>query len=246
MKYYVGLDLGQARDYTAVAILERSQKECTWGVRHLHRFPLGTPYPSLVESTRDLVRRPPLLGNVQLVIDATGVGRPVLDIFRRGNMGHRVVGVSIHGGDAVSQDPSISGYRVPKRDLVSNLQLLFQQRRLRIPTNLRESDILIQELRSFRVQISDAGHDSYGAWRSGEHDDMVLAVALAAWMAQRHRPLSAHASTERVDTLEELMKRTDPADSHDSQASVDQFAIGVDSAGRSPFGSSRTVVRFGR
>lgn len=246
MKYYVGLDLGQARDYTAVAILERSQKECTWGVRHLHRFPLGTAYPSLVESTRDLVRRPPLLGNVQLVIDATGVGRPVLDIFRRGNMGHRVVGVSIHGGDAVSQDPSISGYRVPKRDLVSNLQLLFQQRRLRIPTNLRESDILIQELRSFRVQISDAGHDSYGAWRSGEHDDMVLAVALAAWMAQRHRPLSAHPSMERVDTLEELMKRTDPADSHDSQASVDQFAIGVDSAGRSPFGSSRTVVRFGR
>ena len=246
MKFYVGLDLGQARDYTAVAILERSQKECRWEVRHLHRFPLGTAYPSLVESTRDIVRRPPLLGNVQLVIDATGVGRPVLDIFRKGNMGHGVVGVSIHGGDAVSQDPSISGYRVPKRDLVSNLQLLFQQRLLRIPTDLRESEILIQELRSFRVQISDAGHDSYGAWRSGEHDDMVLAVALAAWLGQRHRPFSTDSSSRRVATVEELLSRTDPAESHQSQADVDQFAIGVDSAGRSPFGSSRTVVRFGR
>ena len=27
-------------------------------------------------------------------------------------------------------------------------------------------------------------HDSYGAWREGQHDDLVLAVALAVWFAE--------------------------------------------------------------
>lgn len=246
MRFYAGLDLGQARDFTAMAILERSQKECRWELRLLHRFPLGTAYPSLVESMRDIVRRPPLLGNVQLVIDATGVGRPVLDIFRKGNMGHGVVGVSIHGGDAVSKDPSISGYRVPKRDLVSNLQLLFQQRLLRIPTDLRESEILIQELRSFRVQISDAGHDSYGAWRSGEHDDMVLAVALAAWLGQRHRPFARRHEAEPVSSPEELFRRLDLVKAQSEGHDIDQFAVGSDSLGRYPVGGPRTAIRIRR
>jgi hypothetical protein len=28
-------------------------------------------------------------------------------------------------------------------------------------------------------------HDSYNAWRESIHDDLVLAVALAAWYAER-------------------------------------------------------------
>lgn len=39
---------------------------------------------------------------------------------------------------------------------------------------------------SFQVKITDAGNDTYGAWRDGTHDDLVLAVALACWAA-RHR-----------------------------------------------------------
>ena len=30
-------------------------------------------------------------------------------------------------------------------------------------------------------------HDSYGAWREGAHDDMVLAVAIAVWWGLRWR-----------------------------------------------------------
>jgi hypothetical protein len=45
---------------------------------------------------------------------------------------------------------------------------------------------LVQELLAFRVKIDPlTAHDSYGAWREGAHDDLVLAVAVAAWYGQR-------------------------------------------------------------
>lgn len=33
----------------------------------------------------------------------------------------------------------------------------------------------------FKVKISTSGHDSYEAWREGDHDDLVLAALLALW-----------------------------------------------------------------
>jgi hypothetical protein len=37
------------------------------------------------------------------------------------------------------------------------------------------------------VKINIAtGHDSYEAWREGDHDDLVLAVALACWTGERY------------------------------------------------------------
>lgn len=34
----------------------------------------------------------------------------------------------------------------------------------------------------------EPSNDSYGSWREGAHDDMVLAVAIAAWWAERWQP----------------------------------------------------------
>ncbi|MEJ7861626.1 MAG: hypothetical protein WKF90_08310 [Pyrinomonadaceae bacterium] len=33
------------------------------------------------------------------------------------------------------------------------------------------------------MKINDSAHDTYGAWREGTHDDLVLAAALALWCA---------------------------------------------------------------
>ena len=42
--YFAGLDLGQSRDYTALAIIEQTQEdedaEPNFAVRHLHRYEL--------------------------------------------------------------------------------------------------------------------------------------------------------------------------------------------------------------
>ena len=42
----------------------------------------------------------------------------------------------------------------------------------------------------FRVTVSDAGHDS---WGGRDHDDLVLALAVACWFGERAMPRLAAA-----------------------------------------------------
>ena len=39
-----------------------------------------------------------------------------------------------------------------------------------------------------RVRVTAAGREEYGAWRAGEHDDLVVAVALACWGGGKYYP----------------------------------------------------------
>ncbi len=58
------------------------------------------------------------------------------------------------------------------------------------------ADTLKRELLTFRVKINIAtSHDSYDAWREGDHDDLVLAVAMACWCGERY--LTKRASLPR-------------------------------------------------
>ena len=77
------------------------------------------------------------------------------------------------------------GYtRVPKRDLVGVVQVLLQTARLKFAAELPETATLVRKLQNFQVKITEAAHGTYGAWREGAHDDLVLALALAAWTGQ--------------------------------------------------------------
>jgi hypothetical protein len=202
--FLLGLDLGQANDFTALAVLEKTWPEdnragerARYAVRHLERMPLGTPYPGMVarvgERVHALAARE---AHLTLVVDQTGVGRPVVDLLRAARLPFRLVPVAITAGQAVTQvEESVGpvtqvGFHVPKRDLVGTLAVLLQSARLRVAQELPEAQLLVQELLNFRVTISPSGRDSYGAgeeWREGAHDDLVLAVALAAWHGE-HAP----------------------------------------------------------
>ena len=190
--HLVGLDLGQKGDYTAIAVVEQwtqaigdvdaatfEARTKTWlDVRHLERLPLGTSYPDIVERVCGLVRAPQLKGKCLLIVDATGVGAPVVDLLRRAPLECTMIPVTITGGDRPSNGPE--GWRVPKRDLVTGLQVVLERGELRMPDSLQTARTLVKELMSMQVKISDTGHDAYGA-RSGQHDDLVLALGLACW-----------------------------------------------------------------
>jgi hypothetical protein len=199
VSFYVGLDLGQAQDPTAICVLEKLEDtdKAPLHVRHLERPELGTYYPDIVERVKELVRDPVLSektydywGSVtssqppELVVDATGVGRPVVDMIRR--EGLSFVPVLITGGDIEHHDNGF--YKVPKRNLVSAVQLALQSGRLKIAEDLALAETLRKELLNFRIKVNiSTAHDSYEAWREGDHDDLVLATALAAWRAARRR-----------------------------------------------------------
>ena len=185
-KYYVGLDLGQARDYSALAIAEATGegKDCVCLIRHLERWQLGTSYPAICSDALKMVNGAPL-EKAKLIVDATGVGRPVVDLIRPG-LGPRLCAVTITGGVNETREIIRGGswWTVPKRNLVSTAQVMLQSRRLKIAASLPEAATLTRELEGFQVKIdSETAHDSYGAWRTGAHDDLVLAVALAIWGA---------------------------------------------------------------
>jgi hypothetical protein len=190
--YFIGLDLGQTADFTALCVLERpplargadpAEPE-VYSLRHLQRFPLGTPYTEIVPAVAKLAGTQPLGGNAALVVDQTGVGRALVDMLMRTPGIGRVVPVTITGGNAATQTEDGS-HHVPKKDLVTSLQLLLQGRRLKIAKGMPEARILVKELENFRVKITLSANETFGAWREGQHDDLVLAVALACWLAQR-------------------------------------------------------------
>ena len=112
-EYFVGLDLGQMNDFSALVVVRKiqavdendyfvmtdsGQHVYNFEVPHIDRFPLGTPYPKIVRDVLALMNRPELQGTKDarryaaggggstndptLCIDATGVGRPCLDMFR--------------------------------------------------------------------------------------------------------------------------------------------------------------------
>lgn len=182
MSFYVGLDLGQAQDYTALTVVEQIETR-RYHLRHLERFELGTPYPDVVRRVAHLTEQPELGEAPALVVDATGVGRAVVDMFREAGL--NPVAITIHGGDAVTQ-PNWNEYRVPKRELAGTLQALVQSQKLRFARTLPLLEVLLGELQSFRVKVNIAtGHDAYEAWRERDHDDLVLALAIACWYAEQ-------------------------------------------------------------
>ena len=194
MNFLLGVDLGQAQDFTALCILERSSTHDdndapVYAARHLERLPIGTPYPVQVARVKALHDRLKAEGHeVRLVVDQTGVGRPVVDMLREAQLSP--IAITITGGDTVTREGS--AVRVPKRDLVSTVAILLQSERLKIAKGLPEAQTLVDELLAFKVSITTTGHDRYGndvgMWRENPHDDLVLAVALATWYGENRVP----------------------------------------------------------
>lgn len=225
--YYVGLDLGQKRDYSAIVVLEQQvffapgllaagytwagvdegwnspgavyAVSGRWPLEHVlerdeHRWPSkppmlarhlermrGEPYPAVVAHVAKLMGALPPLG-VTLVVDATGVGAPVVDLLRQAGL--FPVPVIITGGESVSRDRGT--WHVPKRELVGAVQAGLQTDRLKIAPESPLAGVLVAELDAFRVTIdARTRHDSYAAWRERDHDDLVLATALPLWLRDR-------------------------------------------------------------
>ncbi len=110
--FFVGLDLGQKQDFSAVAVVERAERTRAWlspefgcmQVRYLERMPLGTAYAHVVNRVSEIMRHPALAQQNRLVVDATGVGAPVVEMLRAGKAAFPVTAVTITSGRACAWD----------------------------------------------------------------------------------------------------------------------------------------------
>ena len=143
-----------------------------------------TPYPDVVEFVRELVSAPGLARRTTLVVDATGVGAPVVDLLRRASLPCSVVPVMITGGDAESGNGDV--WRAPKRDLIVGLQVAMQKRWLEVAKGDALVSEFVKELLALRMRVSVTGGERYGG---RGHDDLVSGgagvVVGAAVLARR-------------------------------------------------------------
>ena len=128
---------------------------------------------------RAILARPPLDAGCEFAIDETGVGKAVGDIFDAAGLNPRRVTITS------GLEPTMHGGRhwhVPKGALISNLEARLHTSELKIADTITDHSALKEELKDFQRKVSEAGRMTFNA-RSGAHDDLVLAVAIALWTA---------------------------------------------------------------
>jgi hypothetical protein len=202
--FVIGLDLGQKQDYTAVAVVEKEERSEAGEkpmlyLNHLERYALGTPYGEQMDSVVALVER--IKEKIkdrakqdwpnqyrprqpELIVDATGVGVGVVEMLKDRGLRYRAVTITAGFSEATGGGT----YHVPKRNLVSRAVAPFEGRRLKIARSMSLVPELVHELENFKVKVNlTTAHDSYEAWRESDHDDLVLALALACWWAEQQR-----------------------------------------------------------
>lgn len=196
-----GLDLGQQKDFSALACLDRkplanpsAKRRWSYTCRWLQTWDLGTKYVappgqrSIAADVKALYETRQL-SRSKLVADYGGVGRPVVDQLRAERVKAHLVPVSITGGKLAHRHEATRGnpveyWTVPKVDLVGTLQVLLQAGLLVVDDRLRLAGRLRKELSDFRVAVTRAKNEVFGA-EASQHDDLCSAVMLAAWAGER-------------------------------------------------------------
>ena len=195
---YFGLDLGKRKDFSALALLEYTHPYTTfrnpvsyametdfqdpqYAIRNLARIPLETKYTDVVEQVRaKLIRATNQNYDCTLIVDATGVGQPVVEMFH--NLPPRAILVPVVITSAGSESKAKDEWRVPKNDLIAGLQVMLETGSLKIAAGLPFANALLEELLEFRGSTTAKGNEIC----EGPQDDLVLAVALAVWRARKH------------------------------------------------------------
>ena len=155
--YYVGVDLGQKRDHSVVAVILKKNGQIT--LVHLKRFPLGTEYQTVIEYLKLAGER---FRNVRAYyIDQTGVGEAFPENARRAGV-KNVKGIELS---------------LPRKsDVMTHLKQVMEQKRLHIP---RDRELII-EMNAEIAKLTEAGKTKF-SHRSGTHDDRLWALALAVY-----------------------------------------------------------------
>jgi hypothetical protein len=177
--------------------------ESTYKVQEMTRLDLGTSYVQVsahivnivgalwqweyeLRRTGAITPYEPAL-SVDIWADATGVGRPVMDLLSEGlQASPRTDRATLHPvvfthGDRFDRNAGKDGVTdvLGKAYLVSRLQVLFQELRIKLPPNHEDAQIMAKELKDYEICVDEKANDTYGAFTVGSHDDYVTALGLA-------------------------------------------------------------------
>lgn len=169
--YYIGVDLARYGDFTAVCVLGGDRS----GAQLLDSLRINSvSWTEQVERVATLIERYP---NSRVLCDATGAGDPVIEMLQSRLRSARIEGI-------------VFTNRV-KATLIDGLAWLIERGNLLMEPNPE----LMKELQHF--EATPIGQGVRLAARSGFHDDLVVALALAAHQMPRNRQGGVHEGERR-------------------------------------------------
>lgn len=157
-QYFAGLDLAKTEDFTVPLIIDSKRRVVK--MDRFHRI----DWELQVARVKTLTDR---YNEALTLVDSTGLGEPIFELLCKAGL--RVQGYKLTNAS--------------KADLINNLAVMLEQGKLTLP---REdlAPVLIDELESFQYTVTEKGLITSGA-PMGQHDDTVIALALAAWQVRR-------------------------------------------------------------
>ena len=193
LHYAAGVDVGKRHDPSALAIVERRQLMAPDGrhsnrpiengdpvyhVVHAQRFPLHEPYPLQGQRLARLLSSREELAGCEVLIDRTGVGDGVIDQWKRDIPEIRPI-VLTAGREVVRAGREL---HISKSVLIQELQGHLHYQTIKVPKDLPEAEAIAREAADFEVHYSASGALQWNA-KSGAHDDLIVAIALALFGA---------------------------------------------------------------
>jgi phage FluMu gp28-like protein len=154
-KFFIGVDLGKQQDYSVISVMKKEGK--TVKLVHLKRFPLKTPYATVLGYLQILCRK--LRYVEKIYIDRTGVGDYIVEEAKR-------IGL-----------PNVEGINFTirsKEDMAVSFKQAMLTGKIRLPYN-RE---LATGLNVERFTLTPDGHYKFSHPKNA-HDDIFWSVILA-------------------------------------------------------------------
>lgn len=182
-RYVLGVDLGRVNDWTVLTVIDRQ----THKVVHWERF---NKIDWKLQKDR-IVSIANKYNRARVIIDSTGVGNPISQELIR-------EGLSV---DDFVFTGSRSQTGRSKKDLIDKASIYIQEASVFIPNE----PILINELKSYAMELTEAGNLTYSA-PTGMFDDCVCSLALAIWGLTSRR-LSEEIKLPKPDGIPDIFKR---------------------------------------
>lgn len=155
-QYVAGVDVAASVDYTVITVLDANTKEMV----HMDRFN-RVDYPVLEDRIAARYEKWHLTG---AVVEANSIGQGVIDHLQ--NRGLNIM--------------PFTTTNATKHVIIQNLQSAFEHGQIKII----DDPVLVGELLSFESKKTSSGNFTYSA-PEGQHDDTVVALALAWYGIER-------------------------------------------------------------
>jgi hypothetical protein len=153
-RYIMGVDLARLKDFTVLTVMDAETMHVVYHER-FNQIAWEVQYSRIIAVAKKY--------RALVCMDSTGIGDPIVSTIR--NAGVNLEPYKISGTTA-------------KQQLIDKLRVNIENNRISFPL----IPVLKRELEAYEYEITDSGRISYSA-PGGQHDDTVISLALANWMA---------------------------------------------------------------